>query len=208
MDESRILPPNAVDATPSRLIKRVVSNDQSAWLQLVRLYGPIVRFWICGTGLQSQDMADIFQEVFSAVSKKIGDFERQEGDGKFRAWLKTIAKNKVIDHFRGADKNPDAVGGSEQVLRIHQLSEDNESSMEQMQDNERASLLQRALHLVRGEFNEQHWQAFWRIAVDNRTSKEVAEELGMSAAGVRKAKSRVLQRLRQELQEFGDPLIS
>ena len=59
----------------------------------------------------------------------------------------------------------------------------------------------RALELIRNEFQEHTWHAFWRTAVDGRPAKEVGEELSMRPGAVRVAKSRVLQRLRQEVGE-------
>jgi RNA polymerase sigma-70 factor (ECF subfamily) len=63
-------------------------------------------------------------------------------------------------------------------------------------------LFHQALGLIRDEFEQRTWQAFWRMAVDNRTSAEVAGELGMTTNAVRMAKSRVLRRLREELGEL------
>ena len=57
----------------------------------------------------------------------------------------------------------------------------------------------RALELVRAEFEPRSWGAFWRVEIDKQTAKDVAEELGMTPAAVRMAKSRVLRRVREEL---------
>jgi RNA polymerase sigma-70 factor (ECF subfamily) len=67
-----------------------------------------------------------------------------------------------------------------------------------------ASLYHRALELVRGEFEERSWQMFWRVAVDGHEVGAIAADLGVSPAAVRKAKSRVLLRLRQEVGELID----
>ena len=56
-----------------------------------------------------------------------------------------------------------------------------------------------AIELIRSEIEPRSWQAFWRTAIDGQKASEVAIELGMSHAAVRKAKSRVLSRLRGEL---------
>ena len=63
-------------------------------------------------------------------------------------------------------------------------------------------LFGRALELIRGEFEERTWQAFWLTAVEDRAAGDVALELGMSPGAVRVAKSRVLRRLREELGEI------
>ncbi len=60
-------------------------------------------------------------------------------------------------------------------------------------------LSQRAVELVRAEFEQHTWEAWWKTAVEGRPAADVAAEMGMSLAAVYKAKSRVLLRLRQEL---------
>jgi len=57
----------------------------------------------------------------------------------------------------------------------------------------------RALELIRAEFEDRTWQAFWRVTVDGQPTKDVAQELGVTPSAVRLAKSRVLRRLREEL---------
>jgi RNA polymerase sigma-70 factor, ECF subfamily len=57
------------------------------------------------------------------------------------------------------------------------------------------------MELVRGEFEERTWLAFWRVTAEEKPPAVVAEELGMTLQAVYKAKSRVLCRLRQELDD-------
>ena len=68
------------------------------------------------------------------------------------------------------------------------------------------NLFDRALELIRCEFEERTWQAFWLTAVEDRPAGEVALELGMTPGAVRVAKSRVLRRLREELSEIPKPM--
>jgi RNA polymerase sigma-70 factor (ECF subfamily) len=63
-------------------------------------------------------------------------------------------------------------------------------------------LMRRGLELVQNEFTERTWRAFWCTAVDGRDAHEVGAELGMTAGAVRVAKSRVVSRLRDELQSL------
>jgi RNA polymerase sigma-70 factor (ECF subfamily) len=60
------------------------------------------------------------------------------------------------------------------------------------------------LAIVQPEFEQITWQAAWRTTIDGRSATEVGEELGMTPAAVRKAKSRVLQRLRVEMEGLLD----
>ena len=60
----------SIGSTSSSLLVRVKARDQEAWGRLVRLYGPLVAFWIRRAGLQDADARDVFQEVFAAVAKE------------------------------------------------------------------------------------------------------------------------------------------
>ncbi len=208
MDQSDFLPPNQVDSTSSRLLRQLGKNDPDAWRQFVRVYGPVVRYWIRQAGLNNADLADVFQNVFIAVSRNIVSFQRQSGQAKFRAWLKTVTHSKIQDHFRRLVKQPQACGGSTMVQRMNELPDDEESSSGSSEANrledgcdgsEDSYVAQRMLEMVRREFREKTWLAFYRTAVDGLTSQEVAAELGVEPAAVRKAKSRVLARLREVL---------
>ena len=54
------------------------------------------------------------------------------------------------------------------------------------------------------EFEPVTLQAFRRLALDGVSGEEVAQELGLSVAAVYVAKSRVLQRVRQEAEGLID----
>jgi RNA polymerase sigma-70 factor (ECF subfamily) len=65
-----------------------------------------------------------------------------------------------------------------------------------------SNFYRRALELVRGEFTERTWQAFWLTVVEGRAPSARTAELNMTANTIRQAKSRVLRRLKQELGEL------
>jgi RNA polymerase sigma-70 factor (ECF subfamily) len=62
-----------------------------------------------------------------------------------------------------------------------------------------SDVVHRAAEYIRGEFSDRDWRVFQMSIVQNRRSNDVARELGISSAAVRKAKSRMLLRLRQQL---------
>ena len=55
------------------------------------------------------------------------------------------------------------------------------------------------MRLVQDEFEHRTWQAFEQTAAEGRSPVDVAAELGMSPGAVYIARSRVLKRLRAEL---------
>lgn len=186
--------------TSLTLVGRVQANDEAAWQRLVDLYGPLIFSWGCRGGLSTEDAADVMQEVFTSVAKAIRQFD-PAARGRFRGWLWTITRNKIRDHYRISETQ--ARGGDS---AYRQLTEFAESLPEKWDDdasdvtrNEIRSLYHRALELIRTDFQQQTWQAFWLSVVDEIPTDEVASRLGISVNGVRQAKSRVLRRLRSEL---------
>ena len=191
-------PPSS--GTPRSLLERVKADDAASWDRLVRLYAPLVFHWCRRWELQEQDAADIFQEVFQAVATHIAGFRKEKAGDTFRGWLRTITRNKVHDHFRRLGREPGGVGGTDAQRRLAQVPappEPDDGGAAEVEAER--GLFRRALELIRGEFEERTWRAFWRTAVDGQAPKDVGPELGMSPGAVRVAKSRVLQRLREEL---------
>lgn len=69
--------------------------------------------------------ADIFQDTLIKALKEINKYKEE---GKFKAWLFTIARNKVTDHFR-------------RISKMLQLDEDNEDDTFATKDTTSSSAL-------------------------------------------------------------------
>jgi RNA polymerase sigma-70 factor (ECF subfamily) len=184
--------------TPRSLIERARTADPQAWAALVDLYGPLVLGWCRRWHLQDVDASDVLQDVFFAVSTHLDRFKKDQTSHTFRGWLRVIVQNKVTDHFRRLGREPGGEGGTEAQLRFSRLPEDESGDASVIDTNEQV-LFRRCCELVRAEFHERTWQAFWRTVVDGKVASDVADELGMSPVAVRVSKSRVLQRLRERL---------
>jgi RNA polymerase sigma-70 factor, ECF subfamily len=136
--------------------------------------------------------------------QNLGSFRRDRPGDTFHGWLWTIANSKIADCRRRASRSPQAAGGTEANLRWQELPESSHSETAvtgQIASSDLSQLVRRAAELVRSEFKPHNWQAFWLIVVENRPPQEVAEELGISIWSVHKAKTRVMARLRRELND-------
>jgi RNA polymerase sigma-70 factor (ECF subfamily) len=193
----------ASTGTSRSLLERARAADADAWDRLVGLYGPLVFHWCRHWDLQEQDVADVFQDVFQAVAAHIADFRKERPGDTFRGWLRIITRNKVHDHFRRLGREPGAAGGTDAQLRLAELPAPG-GDPEPADPELDAALFRQGLELIRAEFEERTWQAFWRTAVDDVPPKDVAAELSMTPGSVRVAKCRVLRRLREEFGELLD----
>jgi RNA polymerase sigma-70 factor (ECF subfamily) len=184
--------------TSLSLLERVAARDEAAWERLVRLYTPLVCYWCRRGQLSGADIDDVTQEVFQAVAADLGRFRSEHRGGTFRGWLRGIARHKLLDHYRRRDRQPRAEGGSDAYQRFQEAPDLLPDWEDTDPEQEVGALYRRALELVRGEFEDRTWQAFWLAGVEQRPAADVAAELGMTEAAVRKAKSRVLRRLKEE----------
>jgi len=191
----------AYGSTSMGLINNVRALDVDAWTQFVRLYTPLVYYWCRSAGVSRADAEDVNQEVFVAVARAIPSFRRDRETDTFRGWLRTVCRNKVLDYFRRRQKLIAAEGGTWHHQRMTEVvgAFDPASAVSTTLSMPTDAPLQAVAAFVRNEFSETSWRAFWRTAVDGQPASAVAGELGMSHAAVRKAKSRVLRRLREEL---------
>ena len=188
--------------TSLSLLKRAQDNNEEAWTRLIGLYTPLVYYWCRRSGVQGEDVHDVVQNVFQAIAGKLDRFQRgRPGDG-FRAWLRGIARHKIMDYFRVCERQPAAEGGSTAQMRLAQLPQQWDEWSGDDSQEELAALYLRTVELVRCEFEENTWQAFWQTGVEGKSAAEVGAALGMSDVAVRKAKSRVLRRLKEEAGEL------
>jgi RNA polymerase sigma-70 factor (ECF subfamily) len=187
------------DSTSLSLLRRAAAHEPDAWRRMVALYSPLVRHWCRQARVPDIDVEDLSQEVFAAVSAKLESFRADRPGTTFRAWMRGVARHKIQDYLR--NRREPAAGGSEAQVRLQQVPAPQEELGLSEGPDDIAGVYRRALDLVRDEFEAQTWKAFWKVAVEDGTPAEVAAELGMTPNGVRKAKSRVLLRLREEMGE-------
>jgi RNA polymerase sigma-70 factor, ECF subfamily len=188
------------DSTSCSLLIKAAASDREAWNRLVNLYAPLVAHWCRQAGLQGDGAEDVIQEVFAAMAAGLKTYQKDRPGTGFRGWMRGIARHKLQDHFRRA--TAPAEGGTEALVRLRAVPEPVEPPNLSESDSDVAELYRRALELVRGQFEERTWQAFWKVAMENRSPTEAASELGMTPNTVRQAKSRILRRLKEELGEL------
>jgi len=188
----------ASQPTSLTLLARLRAGEEDAWDRLLHLYGPLARTWCRSQGVQGADADDVTQEVFQAVVIGLADFQKERPGDTFRGWLRGITRHKLLDWFRRRSKQPQAQGGTSAGQQMAEVPQP-EVTLPEETPEQLAELYERALQLVQNEFETSTWRAFWRTAVDGQRPADIAGELGMSAAAVRMAKSRVLNRLKREI---------
>lgn len=179
----------AVSSTSISLLQRLRSGvDQAAWRQFTDLYTPLLYYWLKKRGLAEADTADLIQEVFLLLMKKLPEFQYDQGK-TFRGWLRTVTLNKLNEQHRRKQLPINAgLSGVESFA----IPEDDEF----WEVEYKRQLLEQAENSIEPEFSQQTWEIYREYVKRDRPPKEVALQFGVKEYEVYRAKSQILQRLR------------
>ncbi len=178
---------NRIRTTPSEL----------DWSRFVDIYAPLIFYWGRQKGLQPEDSAELVQDVLTDLVTKMRTFEYDPRQ-RFRGWLRTLVVNRAINSQRRIARSPQT--GRE--LQIHLASVEDDDLLSNTQYFSQVAL--QTLRLMQTDFEPATWQAGWFQIVDGRKAAEVASELGITINAAYLAKSRLLNRLRGELEGLFD----
>jgi RNA polymerase sigma factor (sigma-70 family) len=188
----------------SLIVKLRDPSDTDAWREFMALYEPLVYRLARRKGLQDADARDLCQEVFQTVAQAVDRWDLDPARGSFRGWLSRIARNLLVNFLT---RRPYRLRGSgstsvQELLEAQPAADPSATAL--FEAEYRRRVFRWAADSVRGQFAPATWQAFWRTAVDDRSPGDVAAELGLSVGAVYIARSRVLARLRQRIEQLGE----
>jgi RNA polymerase sigma-70 factor (ECF subfamily) len=180
--------------TPVSLLERLRQDQRTVdWERFVRLYTPLLYHWAKRLGVGESDAADFVQDVFMLLVRKLPRFEYDQ-QKRFRGWLWTVTLNRLRE-----DKRRRNLSAQHQDDSFWQELAASDGLDVLTEAEYRQYLVRRMLEILKDEFEETTWQAFWECVMKDRPGTEVARSLGISENAVYLAKARVLRRLRNEL---------
>ncbi len=185
-------------STSDSLLMRVRDlRDADAWGEFAALYGPLIRGYAAGRGLQAADADDLTQDVLAKVARALPDFRYEPARGRFRAWLGTVTRNELRAFWAGQGRRPAVAGGfpggaADDLPGAAGPDPGWEAAFT-------AHVLAAACERVRGEFEPATWAVFEAVWVGKDDPVAVADRHGVAVHAVYVGKSRVLKRLRAEV---------
>jgi RNA polymerase sigma factor (sigma-70 family) len=189
-------------ATRASLLVRLRNGqDNEAWRQFVQVYAALIYNFARKRGLQDADAADLMQDVLRSVASAAGRLDYDPQKGSFRGWLYTITRNKIYSFLDANRRRARGVGGSASNELLEEQAAPEDDAEAQWDREYQQRLFAWAAERVRGEFQEATWRAFWLTAVEDQSAREAGHALGLSVGAVYVAKSRVLARLRAEIEQ-------
>jgi RNA polymerase sigma-70 factor, ECF subfamily len=172
-------------------------GDAQAWTTFVDLYTPLVFRYCRNRNLQDADARDVAQQVLAAVYQFIGKFEYDREKGRFRNWLGAVTAHEISRHQRKERRPGKGVGEGwgDELAKLATASAD-----PVWVEEFNSYIFQLALERIRQEFEPEVWQAFDLTWLQDVQPRVAATTIGKPAAWVYKARYKVIERLRKELE--------
>jgi RNA polymerase sigma factor (sigma-70 family) len=180
----------SLEKSDADLLRACKRGDESAWNAIVERYQRLIATIPRRSGLNEDQTADVFQEVFLTLFQKLDEIEQPE---KLRAWLVTTAKFKTWGLVR-----------SQKGFHSPETEEESENEMASLPDN--SPLADEVLieleqqHLIRtaiSKLEERCQKILSMIYLRNVAASyaEVAASVGVGESSVSPLRTRCLDKL-------------
>jgi RNA polymerase sigma-70 factor, ECF subfamily len=122
------------------LLDRIEQGESDLFLNVVRRYELPLRSYLAGQLYNTGEVDDLAQEVFVTAYRDLHSFRRGED---FGAWLRGIARHRLLTHFRSQHRRATATERfQEEVARIA------EQELDASADRDAAGRIERLLHCI------------------------------------------------------------
>ncbi|MFI4898340.1 MAG: RNA polymerase sigma factor [Phycisphaerales bacterium JB059] len=186
---------NDLTRTTTALLRGLQDVENAeAWASFYARYVPIMIGVARRLGLNEADAQDAAQETLAAFVKEYRADKYDRERGRLRSWLLTMLRTRVAGQYRQR-----AVRKEQQGVTFVGGVPDEKTTSDAWDAERRRAILLQAIDELRksSRTSDRSVQIFEMLARDNRSAQDVAEELGLTAQDVYRAKSRVAQRLRE-----------
>lgn len=217
----KTLPDNSDEWITTRwsLIARLRQwDDHESWRTFFETYWRLIYRFAVRSGLTHTEAEEVVQETVLAVSRKMkvtdlkDGFEAEASAGKFKSWLRTQARWRMLDQLRKRsgphhlteelvpDRSPEPDEAEER-----ESGDDRFTSI--WNDEWETNVLEGALERLKGEITDKQFQMFFLHVLKQQSPREVAESLGVNVAQVYLVKHRVLPRFRRHVKTLQNDLV-
>jgi len=182
--------------SPSLLSRLRDPKDEAAWRTFEDRYRDLIRRFCRRRGLQTADAEDVSQLVLIAMTRALPGFRYQPERGRFRDYLGRVAENAVRQHLKSPTRGDLLLETSvlEEIATV-----ENEPLEPAWLDEWTQHHLGLAMKAVRAKTSPEILAVFERLLAGESVA-DVAHATGSTTDAVYKAKQRVAERLRHEIE--------
>jgi RNA polymerase sigma factor (sigma-70 family) len=192
-------------ATRTTLLGRLRDwEHQEGWAQFFETYGPVIFGVALKAGFSVADAEEVVQETALSVAKQMraGRFDR--GKGSFKSWLLTIARSKMADRWRMAQRRPriihvEAEDGRDTDFIERQPGAGSAAPDQHWEEEWQLNLLWAAENRLKMKSNPRHYQVFDCLINKEMAAAAVAAKFQIDVAQVYVIKQRLTVQIKEEV---------
>ena len=171
-------------------------GGEQAWREFFARYAPIVLATAKAAGLADDSAADAVQETMLSVHTAFrgGAEPYERGKGRFKYWLKGVARHKAADSLRRQARQARAENNYLATSERQDIAEPEWDSWFEMEWQRQ--VLAETLRRVAREIDPVMYQAFELYAIHGRPAQQVARLLQITRNMVYISRSRMIRRIR------------
>jgi RNA polymerase sigma factor (sigma-70 family) len=182
-------------------------GDQEGWREFFETYWRLIYGVARRAGLSDGEAQDLVQETMLVVSRQMPNFRYNPGLGSFKAWLHTVIRSRLGEHFRRRNRpvnqmiRPASDEGSEDGTNVLERAPDESGGdLEAVWDAEwEEHLLAAAMRRVRSKVSARQFLIFSMSAVKQLPMQTIARKLDVNLAQIYLARHRVGKMVKAEL---------
>lgn len=196
--QAHTLPSQVVKADEPVLVAAAKAGDISAFDTLVNRYERKIFRLTQNITQNREDAEDAMQEAFLKAYEHLGDFA---GNSRFYTWLVRIAVNQALMKLRR--RRPNIVSLDEEIdtgedMMPREIEDWGPSPVDRFEQTEMREILSKVI----GELDPSFRIVFQLRDIEQLSTEETAEALGLSVPAVKSRLLRARLKLRQRLNQY------
>ena len=186
--------------TRQTLLLRVKNpDDEQAWNEFVNYYKSFIKVILKYLNVATNDVEDLTQEILIKIWKGLQKLDYDSEKARFRTWLNRVIRNAVIDFQRAGNRRIKTENQDEVDSESFPLDNDEFSKI--IEKEWRAHITNLALDNIRPIFKGNALDVF-NLYLNEVPTKKIAEQLNIAEGSVYKLRSRVEEKLIQEIKRL------
>jgi RNA polymerase sigma-70 factor, ECF subfamily len=175
------------------LVEKAMKGDPSAFEMLIQQHAQKVYFSVYRITKNREDAEDVMQEAVVQAYTHIASFE---GRSRFRTWFTAIAVNQALMCLRKRKRHCAYISvGDDQELSLPDIPDARPNAEVEVEKRELACLLGKATNLLPHRLRS----VFCLRTLDEMSTQEVAQALGLSVTAVKARMFRARRYLKQRV---------
>ncbi|MFT5128731.1 MAG: RNA polymerase sigma factor (sigma-70 family) [Rhodothermales bacterium] len=193
----------------SLLLKLQDIEDVRAWDRFYEMYGNFIFNFARKRGCHDQLAQDVVQETLITLSRMMPEFNYDPDKGRFRGFLLTVVKSRIVDAWRreqkqtAQSKSKGKSNGESEVIPSEAMDTMEDkwlSNWEDEWDREWENhLLVEGMKRIEDKVQPHVLESFRRYVLQGQPAADVAAAMGTSEANIYNQRRRVLTILQREV---------